>query len=318
MSTDKDVPLSVPGWADFFEAGQYAGFLAVLDDEMQRRGWEYALDDGALVVSGVGEDSTRFGLVDLAKKCLQSLDEAERWPEVVRDHFDSLARSGSEMARLEKMSFDEARGMLRVRLYPPGLAATVGSDRLVRREVAPCLDEVLVVDLPSVVVTVKPEIVERWGRSEEELFQLGRENLGQESVRREKVELDGDVVIELYEGDSHFVASQVLVLGLDPELEAPYGALVAIPNRHTLAFHLIHSFDVQAEATRVMLGWLAQAHREGPGSISPHLYWLTPDSQLLQFETSDSADGGTVVTPPPRFLEQVLRPLSSRSGLGGN
>lgn len=318
MGHDTDVELSVPEWADFFDTHQYAAFLAVLDDELQRRGWTYELDGAAVVVTGVdeegGEDDTsdaRFGLVDLAKKCLQSQDEPERWPRVIADHFDSLARSGTEMEQLERMTFAEVRDLLRVRLYPPGLAATVGRDRLVLREIAPCLDEVLVVDLPSVVVTVKPEVVVGWDQDPERLLELGRDNLRRDEVTRERVELDGGVVIEIFEGDSHFVASRVLVLDLDPQMEAPLGALVAMPNRHAMAMHVVRDFEIQAEATRVMLGWLEQAHREGPGSISPHLFWLSPDRELLQFETEISPEGVSV-TPPRRFIEEVLMPLSSQ------
>jgi hypothetical protein len=316
MDQEKDVFLSVPEWADFMDAHQYAAFLAVLDDEMQRRGWSYELDGAAVVVEG--EPPPRFGLVDLAKKCLQAQEDPERWPGVVADHFNSLARSGAEMEQLEQMTFDEVRDLLRVRLYPPGLSATVGRDSLVLREVAPCLDEVLVVDLPSVVVTVKPEIVAGWGREPDELLALARDNIREEDVGHERVELDGGVVIDLFEGESHFVASRVLVLDLDQELEAPLGALVGIPNRHTMAMHVIRDLGIQAEATRVMLGWLDQAHREGPGSVSPHLFWLTPESELLQFDTEDAADGSVSVIPPRRFIEEVLLPLSRRLESPGN
>ena len=86
---------------------------------------------------------------------------------------------------------------------------------------------------------------------------------------------------------------------------------MAIPNRHAMALHIIRDLEVQAEATRVMLGWLDQAHREGPGSISPHLFWLSPDNELLQFEADGDKNDVLSVTPPRRFVEEVLLPLSA-------
>jgi hypothetical protein len=315
MGERSDAPLSVPEWADCFDVAHYMVFLSVIDDEMTRRGWRYHLDGAAVVVEANGEQGARFGLVDLARKCHHA--DPTQWPVVVTEHFDSLARSNAEMDSLDQMDLDRVRQLLKVRLYPPGFVENVGRDNLVRRPVAPCLDEVLVADLPSVVATVKPERVQRWGCTWEELLEAGRDNVRGEKVHRQTVELEGGVVIQIYEGESHFVASRVLVLDLGET--APLGALVALPTRHLLSVHVIADLSTQAEATRIMFAWAEQAFREGPGALSPHLFWLAPSGDLLQFELEVSDDGTNLtVTPPERFVNEVLLPLAQHGGEPSN
>ena len=54
---------------------------------------------------------------------------------------------------------------------------------------------------------------------------------------------------------------------------SPHGALVTVPNRHTLLVHPILDLRVMS-ATNHMLELTRRMYAEGPGSISDGLFWL--------------------------------------------
>ncbi|MEU3841164.1 immunity 49 family protein [Streptomyces sp. NPDC028635] len=109
------------------------------------------------------------------------------------------------------------------------------------------------------------------------LWAAGRANLLAEPVRHEEVRTASGAVLHSVHGDSHFVAGKALVL---PELvrevtgrDLPEaGALVAVPTRHLLAFHPIVDGTV-VDAVNDLGAYALGACQDGPGSLTPRLYW---------------------------------------------
>ena len=78
-----------------------------------------------------------------------------------------------------------------------------------------------------------------------------------------------------------------------------------MPRRHTVVFHVIQNLAV-VSAINSMLNVVPQMCFEGPGSITPSLYWWRPGQALMQLPTHVSGD--TVeFHPPPAFTEMLNR-----------
>ncbi|MBI2933343.1 MAG: hypothetical protein HYY16_16990 [Planctomycetes bacterium] len=294
----------VPDWAKFFPSESYLAFVTALAEDMHRRKARFELADGIVAVRRRGRARQEFGLQNLAQFCHQM--PREEWASIIARHFDTLFHIDAQAARLDRLAenFERVRSCLKIRLYPSDMR---GLDFVVRRESAPGLTAVLVYDLPNSVATVHPDSVKKWHRPIEELFRLGLENVRAEgALRRDVTEIDkGAAVISLV-GETFFAASHALLL--EDYLKPPprCGALVGVPNRHTVLYHLIEDFRV-LPAIKALLVATFSMFQEGPGSVSPNLYWwrdgaLTLLPSIVRPKTIDFA-------PPMEFVEML-------SGLG--
>ena len=309
--------LDVPKWASFFDRDEYRAFIESVAADLHRRGDVVEIEQGvARLVLGDREEH-RFGLQNLAQICHQA--QTDDWPEIIKGHFDGVIRSSSSSA-LESLSSDWslAQQAVKVRLYPleaieealPGLA---------HRDVAEGLLAVLTYDLPEAVATVPLGDIEKWPVSVDEAFDLGLANvLQQDPVHEEEIELEGGGSFIAYVGDSFFVTSRMLAVDdLVPD-RGDLGVLVAVPNRHTLLLTPITDRTV-LDTLNAMLLVAHERYAEGPGSLTPDVFWYRgPEHELLPLRAEEDA-GGLSFSPPEEFVETCLRQLPrQRSGFGPN
>lgn len=173
------------------------------------------------------------------------------------------------------------------------------------RPLADDLVAVLCLDLPSTVQNVRLEELEASGLSVEELWAraLGQLDDG-EPV--ERIPFDENGRVELIASDSQFLAARVLALDTLIDGLGPHGALLALPHRHMVMVHRIEDGPALSEAIDLLVPLAARAHADGPGPLSPHLYWWH-DGELARVPVD--GDAGTI-TPPPAFVE-LLATLSA-------
>ena len=89
-----------------------------------------------------------------------------------------------------------------------------------------------------------------------------------------------------------------------------FGVVAAVPNRHTLLWHPI--VDPSAlRAIDALVVMAANLCAEGPGSISPHLYWWK-DGTLATLPTRETEEHYEFV-PPDDFVDEVLEKLAARA-----
>jgi hypothetical protein len=307
-------PHEPPRWARFMRDDEWRNFLVAVETELRRRGWRYRLEDGYVWApwgaEAEGEDEA-LSLLNLAQLC-HSAGPAQ-FPRVIGNHFDALVAGRKDRVLADTLAGDlaAARPHLKVRLYPR--ETFHGEDReFIVREIADDLCAVLCFDLPSNVVTVNAESLDRWQCSADEVWYQALANLR----RTERIAIDdvdvGGAVLKAMTGDSFFVASNLLLLGDYLDQELTWGALAAVPNRHTLVFHPI--VDLTAlRAIDAMVVMASGMCAEGPGSISPNLFWWR-DGALRTLPTVEADDHFEFV-PPDDFVTDVLEPLAERSSL---
>lgn len=287
-----------PEWASFFSPDDYAAFIDAVRGELDRRGFRYAIENDVVNVSEPVEE--RLGLGNLAQVCH---GQGPPFAAVVARHFDGLADRTDEDVPVD---FALARDRLKARLIDRGLleAAEVP---LVSRQVADDLWVALAVDLPTRIAYVNRDHAAAWDAEEDELFDAGYAHARTEprlelSVRQ----LEAGVDIWALVGDSFFTATSALWLEPPGEPEGPHGSLVAVPHRHAVLLHPIRDLSVLGAAAHIAT-LTAGMYREGPGSISPSLYWRH-DGELTRLP-AEAGPGGFTLAPPARFVEDVLNRL---------
>src|SRR5690349_2962858 len=105
--------MKTPAWAHFFPPDRWNRFVDVLRDDLARRGApaELVLEEGCV---RIGEGV--FGLTNLAQMC--NADDVERWPLLVRNHFDvGLSPDTGDAAERASRDFASARALVKLRLW---------------------------------------------------------------------------------------------------------------------------------------------------------------------------------------------------------
>ncbi|HWB74012.1 MAG TPA: hypothetical protein VG755_03630 [Nannocystaceae bacterium] len=303
----------VPTWASFFDDGEYETFMRVVEDDLARRG-EISIEDGVAELEIEGGGQHRLGLQNLAQLCNQV--DREQWDALVREHFDRVIVS-THTHDLEAIGrdFEQVRRIVKVRLYARDSLGDL-TDSTIHRALGEDLVAVLVYDLPDAVATVPTDAPKQWPVTLDKIFELALENvLEQDEVETETLELDDGTRFHVMVGDSFFVTSRLLVLEQHLDPITPMGALVAVPNRHTMLYAPIVDLTV-VDTLQAMAILSQRRHAEGPGSLSPTLYWWR-DGHLLALPV-EVDDDGVRFFPPSEFVEGCLERLAKPSAYGPN
>jgi hypothetical protein len=280
---------AVPGWASPLTANELAEFQTTVLDELRPYG--VTLGDG--FVTG---RRTRHGLSDLAQ--LWAMSEPSERPGLVRGHFSQLLAAGDAPGP----DGEDVIPLLRPRVWSQETVDRTPVP-LITRGVADDLVAVLCVDLPTTVVNLRPEQAEATGRSIDELWEVALAQIddGQETTEQDLANGTRAVI-----GDSLFIASRVLALDRFAGPLPDDGALLAVPHRHMLLVHEIRSLEV-IQGLDHLVGTAADLFRQGPGSVSPSVYWWRPNGRLVR--VTASVDQAGVTVRPPDDLVEVLNRL---------
>jgi hypothetical protein len=265
----------------FFDEREWRAFNRLLVKRMVRAGLTGHVEHpGVLVVDG-GE---RLSLVSLAQACKSA--PPRRWGVLVDAHLVHL-----QPGRGDALQAEDARRCLKVRLVPDELAPAV-AEPFAHGVVAG-----LVVDLPQTVVGVTIAQLASWGLPAADAWRQAWANVAAEAAPEEveRLAFGGAEVVSVY-GDSFFTASKVAFL---PDVVGPVGpdgALVAIPRRHTILAHLLGDGPAGEVVGPLVLN-TRRLHVDGPGSVSPHLYWWK-DGELRWVPASVDDDARIELYPP--------------------
>lgn len=308
MTTSAD---ETPTWARVLGPQGYHTFVALVENYFASRQITVQLDmkEGLLRPQvNDAEQSSVFGLQNIAQACSQA--DRDQWHDLIHSHFDCIfaASDDQNALRIDVSDFDKVRDNVRARLYP--LELEQQSVETVHRDGPEGTLEVIVVDLPKSVRTVSRSEAAEWGMSRDALFELGRRNLAERtSVQMHTVEIQAGIELLAFMGDAYYAASHALILDQHVPGDLPHGALVGIPRRDVLLVHPIRNIGA-ADAISSMLQAILHWHAEGPGSLSPLLYWYRAGEFVTLTYTIE--DNALDFTPPLEFLD-MLKMLSERA-----
>lgn len=257
------------------------------------------------------EEGTMYGLDNVAQHYHQT-DGAKGKRSVIKDHFDTILKSKKENEEiLEKIDdYSKIKKYLTVRVYPSDYSS--GNHEFVHyKHEIQGFNTVLTLDLPSTVFSIKKNQIKKWNIDKEELFNTGFENTFKKyPVDRSRGEVDKEVFVEILNGENLFVATQIYNLSNYKNILGEYGSLMIVPNRHTVMIFPINDHKVLQAMSK--LGLIAtKMFEEGPGSITPNLYWYQDNNFTnIPYELDEKS---FQLHPPREFLDVLNKIPESKS-----
>ena len=152
--------MEAPQWSPIVE--EWDAFAQLIGDEAAARGWSVDLEEGWAYDGGA-----QFGLFNVAGKCRHV--EPALWPEVVSEHFASIAATAARPFPGFRNT-EEARASMKARLLPDAFKQDLDVELLELR-VAEDLAVVVAYDLPDNVMLPERSELVQYG-PEQELIEL--------------------------------------------------------------------------------------------------------------------------------------------------
>lgn len=292
----------VPDWASFFSLEEYEQFNQLIRAYFTAAQVSVVFNDGVVMMVPT---KRQYGLQNLAQVCYQA--ERETWAEVISHHFQTIDQAEAEGREIEEKlaDFTAVAPFLAVRLYPDSYLEQIGADKAVASIDLEGTVTMLVLDLENAIRTVGADDARPWGKSHYELIRLGLNYVRETSdVEVSDFQLTDEVSVKIISGDSFFASTMVLLLEEFPECLGLYGALVGVPHRHAAILYPIQNLDV-IKAVNVLIPLIKSLYNEGPGSISPNLYWYRQQKFInLPYRETRKA---LQFFPPAEFTDMLNR-----------
>ena len=293
---------SLPVWARPLGKQGYRSFLSLIESYFANRHINVAIDDEEGLVKPDLTNfpySSTFGLQNIAQICQQA--DRDEWRDLITAHFDSIfeVKDEDNALRVQLDDFHKVKPQLRARLYPVDIVNH--TTEIVQRAGPEGTLEVLALDLPTTVRTVSSSEINGWGLDADDLFSIGRQNLRATSkLKPNTIQLEPGTSLTVYTGDPFYAASHALIIDDYVPPANQHGVLVGVPKRDILIVHPIQNIGAM-EAAGAMLQVIVGMHRDGPGSISPNLYWYHEgEYTVLPYELEDQS---LRFLPPDDFAE---------------
>jgi hypothetical protein len=297
----------VPEWASFFNNDQYNTFLNAIEDYFYSKNVIYTLGDGMIEAGPNDFGFDKMGLVNVAQVC--KLDDPRDFKEIVKEHFEALARTYQFDEEFKKIvdDYEKVRKFLGVRLYPADYAESIGKDLTIGRDFAGDIYAMLVFDLPDSVMSIKPEQAKKWGKSIEELFKTGIQNIRQKYPLDISQQQFGDFYIWFAQGDHFFTPNIVFNFDDLQKMAGAKGSLIGIPHRHAVLIYPIENIRV-VEVITGFIQTVSGMYEEGPGSVSNNVFWYKDGLFTnLPYKVEDNK---IQFYPPEEFVE-ILNTLQA-------
>jgi hypothetical protein len=270
--------LPAPQWTNFSSLFEFEKFIGIVDRYFRAKGLAYTRNEDLILVRNEAWKYGQMGLWNLAQIC--KLAAPSQWKEIIWAHFDGLQRAldfETEFYR-HAHDFSYAVPYIGVRVYPKEYIGHAGEGATIKQPISDDLVALLVFDFPHAICNIKPETTIQWNKTNEEIYDIGLANMRHKYSWQINSQLIDGVRIWFIEGEDLFVANSVLVLHLLSIPESRHGALIAIPNRHTVLVCPIQDLAV-VKVLQPFIAILSGLYKDGPGSISEKLYWYK-DKQL--------------------------------------
>jgi hypothetical protein len=142
--------------------------------------------------------------------------------------------------------------------------------------------------------------------SRDELLSVGLENTRTEPVESQPMAEGASAPVACF-ADHFFAASHAFLLGERLQPAANGSAVFSVPQRHALLYAPLVDLGV-VDSIHRLLPTTAALFQDGPGSISPSLYWWREGSLML---LPSEYDGRKVQFFPPDEFVQKLETLPS-------
>ena len=306
--------INIPDWASFFTQEEYTAFLAGLESYFRGMDVTFTLDEGTIEADPEVLPFSQLGLHNIAQVCKQHA--IEEYAERINVHFTTMLKALEFDKTFDNniIDFEKVKPYLAVRLYNEEYMTYIGSldgedETTVHRFVADDVHAMLVFDLPDAIRNVQPSHVLDWNKDEDDLFSIALANVRENYPMHVTREDMGGFTVWFANNDHFFTGNIVYELEDRPELLGSKGALIAIPHRHSALIYPIEDLGV-VTAIQKMIPAAYSMHEEGPGSLTPNLFWYHNGIFIhLPYEVQEEK---LHFIPPDSFMEMLNQFESTR------
>lgn len=160
--------------------------------------------------------------------------EQTYYGKVISEHFESMERGQAFREGLEKIEndYEKIKQYIAVRLYPTHYMDNLPKDICLGKQFTEDIYAMLVFDMPDTISNIKPDQAEKWGKTFEDLFEVGVKNTKHNNPLEISTFSFDDFDIWFAQGEHFFVPNIVFELPHRPDLLGEHGALVGLPHRH--------------------------------------------------------------------------------------
>lgn len=292
-----------PEWTPFANLFLYDKFIELVLHYFAKKEMTGLVDEDLLVVEDPQWVYSKMGLANLAQLCNHY--RPSKWKSIIREHFDAMkSQAEFESEFYENVhDYSYAAPFIAIRVHPKEYASHLGEEFTIKQQIAEDLIALLVFDFPHGISTIRPETTIQWKKTNEQLLETGLANIRKNYASETAAEDFHGTKIWLIQGDHHFVTSSVLELQLQPVPIGADGALIGIPNRHTVMIYPIDSFSTLNNVLGKFVYVLKESYKDGPGSISESLYWWHKGNLIRQ---PYSVEGDSLhFEPTGQFIEMM-------------
>jgi hypothetical protein len=248
------------------------------------------------------ESNEQVSLTNVAQKCAKA--NTNEWETIISTNLDQILEAEEQAKHLiDQTDLSGAHDYLSIRIMEDNDSTQCPS--IVSRVDLPGTRSILVLDFPTMNLLLPNVKLQSWGVTSEEAFNIAFQNIKNKyDCFKEVKELKNGEKIYGFTADHSFVTSSVLHLEDLPDCIGKHGALVGIPTRTKMLCYPINDEKV-AEVVRDFMPAVYFAFKEGPGSITPFMYYYHGG----KYETVIYENRGKSfrLHSPNEFLKQVLK-----------
>lgn len=292
----------VPEWASFFDDKEYTIFIEEINNFFKKLNIEYEISDGQVIVDDNDFSFSNLGLVNVAQVCKQ--EEPKLYKQIIDAHFNSLIRANQFKKEFDAIAdnFEEVKKYIGVRLYDNEYFVTVGKENTIGKEFAGNIYAMIVFDFPDSITSIKPEETTAWNKTNDELFEIGLENVRTNYPVTITKEAFGEFSIWVVQGEHFFTANIVYDIEKRKELIGRKGSLIGLPHRQSAIIYAIENLEV-IKAVNGLIQLIFGMNQEGPGSLSNNLFWYHDRTfTVLPYKIDDNS---LEFFPPNSFVEML-------------
>lgn len=298
----KDNNKDTPDWASFFSNSEYQAFDKEINRYFEKLKIDFTINNGIVNVNENEFGFENLGLINIAQVCKQ--ENPKSYKEIITEHFDAMIRTHKFEQEFNKIAdnFEEVKKYIGVRLYNNEYVSYIGKEFTIGKDFAGDIYAMIVFDFPDSVLSIKPEQIQTWNKSIDELFEIGKNNIREKYPINISKEQFGEFSIIFGNADHFFTPNIVFDIENRPELIGTYGSIIGLPHRYSILLYPIEDLEV-LDAINGLVPAVYGMNEEGPGSLSNNIFWYFNNTfTQLPYELENNK---LELIPPEKFVEML-------------
>lgn len=290
-----------PKWANVLSYNDYTFIITDVEKYLKQRNISFELSkEGILQIEDLGYD-----LKELIIKCDQW--SKDNWKELIEDYMLSIfdKHSFNSVFINDTGNFKNIESYLDVKLLTSKIINIIGRDSIYIRKVFVDFEKVLVFRFhDGSYQTIPEDIVNSWGKTSEELFNIALKNYFKIPLTLDKQCINSICINVFTRYDS---ANLLLDTPRINEFHGKEGFLFIVPNQHISCFYSINDVDVNKALNVLAQVIMEQITNKESSVLDENIYWYTKEGEVFQIPFMFSREKKIEIQCPQEYFDMMER-----------